>query len=160
MQIVDQTVVSIDYTLTNPDGQVLDSSKGRGPLTYLHGMGNIIPGLERALAGKSVGENVSVTIPPEEAYGPRDEALVVQVPREALSQLPSVEVGMQLQASNGQETRIVTVTKVEAESVTVDANPPLAGQTLCFDVAVVQIRQATAEELEHGHVHGPGGHHH
>jgi FKBP-type peptidyl-prolyl cis-trans isomerase SlyD len=159
MQIEDQKVVSIDYTLTGSDGQVIDSSEGRGPLAYLHGAGNIIPGLEKALAGKSAGDAVNAKIPPSEAYGEKDPQLVQAVPRDRFP-AQDIKVGMQFQAQGGGQSRVVTVVNVDPENVTIDANHPLAGQTLNFDVKVVEVRDATQEELAHGHVHGAGGHQH
>lgn len=161
MQIATNKVVSIDYTLTNDQGQVVDSSSGREPLAYLQGHHNIISGLESALEGKSAGDNVKVTIPPADAYGERDESLRHAVPRKMFENAENVQVGMQFQTMSEQgATQIVTVTGVDAEHVTVDANHPLAGETLTFDVTIVDVRDATDEEVAHGHVHGPGGHHH
>lgn len=161
MHIAANKVVSIDYTLTNGQGQVLDSSSGREPLAYLQGHSNIISGLESALEGKSAGDSLKVTIPPAEAYGDRDESLSHAVPRKMFENADEVQVGMQFQTMSEQgATQIVTVTGVDTEHVTVDANHPLAGETLTFDVTVVDVRDATEEELDHGHVHGPGGHQH
>ena len=159
MQIEKDKVVSIDYTLTDPQGQVLDSSQGRGPLTYMHGAKNIIPGLERELEGKNTGDAVKVTVPAAEAYGERDERLVQPVPRDAFKSVESIEPGMRFQATgpNGAQG-VVTIVKVDPDQITIDANHPLAGVPLTFDVKVVDVRNATAEEREHGHVHGPGGH--
>jgi FKBP-type peptidyl-prolyl cis-trans isomerase SlyD len=161
MQISANKVVSIDYTLTNDQGQVLDSSSEREPLAYLQGHHNIISGLESALEGRSAGDNVKVTIRAADAYGERDESLSQSVPRKMFEDADKVTVGMQFQTMSAQgDTQIVTVTGVDAEHVTVDANHPLAGETLTFDVTIVDVRDATEEELDHGHVHGPGGHHH
>jgi len=160
MKIAHEKVVSIHYTLTNGEGTVLDSSSGGHPLAYLHGFGNIIPGLENALEGKETGDKLSVTVEPEEGYGARDERLVQAVPRGAFKGVTELAPGMQFQAQGPQGTRLVVVTKVAEDVVTVDANHPLAGQTLHFEVEVSEVRDATSEELEHGHVHGPGGHHH
>lgn len=161
MQVAKDKVVAIDYTLTNNQGQVIDSSQGKAPLAYLHGKGNIIPGLEKELEGKAVGDNLKVAIKPEEGYGMHDPKMVQAVPKTAFKGVPEIKAGMQFQAQGpGGQTRIVTVTKVEGDNVTVDANHPLAGQTLNFDVTVREVREASAEELSHGHVHGPGGHQH
>lgn len=160
MQISANKVVSIDYTLTNSEGAVIDSSEGRGPLAYLQGHGNIIPGLENALEGKSVGDSLNVTIEPKDGYGERDDTLTQAVPRQMFENADEIQVGMQFQTMTEQGPHIVTVISVDDENVTVDANHPLAGETLNFDVSVVEIREATAEELEHGHVHGPEGHDH
>lgn len=161
MTIAKDSVVRFDYTLTGPDGKVLDSSSGREPLAYLHGAGNIIPGLEAELEGKKEGDALKVTIPAAKAYGERDERMVQVVPQSAFQGVPKIEPGMQFQARGPQgQVALVTVTKVEAGNVTVDGNHPLAGLPLTFDVKIVDIRNATAEELDHGHVHGAGGHHH
>ena len=160
MKIAQEKVVSIHYTLKNAEGSVLDSSSGSDPLAYLHGAGNIIPGLESALEGKEAGEKLAVTVEPGQGYGDRDERLVQDVPRAAFKDVQELAPGMQFQAQGPQGTRLVVVTQVAEETVTVDANHPLAGQTLHFEVEVAEVRDATAEELEHGHVHGPGGHHH
>ncbi len=153
-------VVEIEYTLTGDDGEVIDTSEGRGPLAYLHGHNNIIPGLENALAGKAVGDSVKVSIPPIDGYGEHDADLIRAVPRGEFPDPDKIEVGMQFQASSDQGPIVVTVTDMDAENITVDGNHELAGHTLHFDVNVVGVREATAEELDHGHVHGPGGHHH
>lgn len=160
MQVAKDKVVSIDYTLTDDEGSVLDTSKGRAPLAYLHGAGNIIPGLEKALEGKQAGEQVAVRVPAAEAYGERDDALAQEVPLEMFQGVESIEPGMRFQAQTSAGVQVVTVTKVEGESVTVDGNHPLAGKPLNFDVNVVEVRDATDEELAHGHVHGPEGHDH
>jgi len=160
MKIAHEKVVSIHYTLTNGEGTVLDSSTGNDPLAYLHGFGNIIPGLENALEGREAGEKLSVTVDPEQGYGSRDERLVQAVPRSAFKGVAELAPGMQFQAQGPEGTRLVVVTQVTQDLVTVDANHPLAGQTLHFEVEISEVREATAEELEHGHVHGPGGHHH
>jgi FKBP-type peptidyl-prolyl cis-trans isomerase SlyD len=160
MNISKDKVVSIDYTLTDNGGQVLDSSQGKEPLNYLHGAGNIIPGLESALEGKVQGEKVNVQVPPEQAYGPRDERMVQAVPRSAFQGAENIQPGMQFQAQTNAGARIITVVGVQGDQVTIDANHPLAGQTLNFDVDVRGVRDATPEELSHGHVHGPDGHQH
>jgi FKBP-type peptidyl-prolyl cis-trans isomerase SlyD len=160
MNIAKDKVVSIDYTLTGEGGAVLDTSKGRGPLAYLHGAGNIIPGLEGALEGRSQGDQLTVSIPPDSAYGQKDPKLVQRVPRSAFAGVADIRAGMQFQAQSPQGPRVVTVVDVSDDHVTVDANHPLAGATLNFDVTVVDVRDATVEELSHGHVHGPGGHAH
>jgi FKBP-type peptidyl-prolyl cis-trans isomerase SlyD len=159
MLIADQKVVTIDYTLTDDQGEVLDTSRGQEPLTYIQGAGTIIPGLETALVGKAVGDDVKVTIAPANAYGERDEELVQAVPR---NRFPSgdITVGMRFHAQGEAGSQVVTVVSVDADNVTVDANHPLAGMTLAFDVKVVEVRDATADELAHGHVHGEGGHVH
>lgn len=161
MQIQDNAVVSIHYTLTNEAGDTIDSSAGAEPLAYLHGAANIIPGLEDALAGKAAGDKLNVTVAPAEGYGEHIAELVQEVPSEMFQGVDEVQVGMEFHAeSNTGQPIAVTVTKVEDDKVTIDANHPLAGVTLNFDVEVVEVREASAEELEHGHVHGTGGHEH
>lgn len=160
MQISAQKVVLIHYTLTNEDGEVLDSSEGHEPLAYIHGVGNIIPGLENALTGKSTGDKLNVSIPPEEAYGLHDEALIQAVPKNAFQGVTEIEPGMQFQAESPEGMQLVTVIEVLDNEVILDGNHPMAGLTLNFEVEVKEIRDATPEELDHGHVHGAGGHHH
>jgi FKBP-type peptidyl-prolyl cis-trans isomerase SlyD len=158
MQIGAKKAVSFHYSLRDDEGTVLDSSEGRPPLTYLHGEGNIVPGLERALEGKSAGDEVKATVPPEEGYGERDDSNIRNVPRRKLPE-GKIEPGMRLRLQTNEGPVPALVTAVSGDYVTVDANHPLAGMTLHFDVTVVEVRDATAEELEHGHVHGPGDHH-
>lgn len=154
MQISRHTVASIDYKLTDDQGQVLDTSEGREPLTYLHGAGNLIPGLETALEGNAPGDSVSVTVDPSEGYGERDENLIQQVPMSAFEGVDEIEPGMRFQATDEQgQGRIVTVTAIEGDEVTVDANHPLAGVPLNFEVNVVEVREASDDEIEHGHAH-------
>jgi FKBP-type peptidyl-prolyl cis-trans isomerase SlyD len=162
MQIGKNSVVTINYTLTDSAGKVLDSNQGNDPLPYLHGYNNIIPGLEKVLTGKSAGENFKVTISPEEGYGTIDPKLVQKVSKSAFQGVPNLSVGMQFQAQTGRDgqTTVVRVTEVSGEEVTVDANHLLAGVELHFDVTIVGVRAATPDELAHGHVHGPSGHHH
>lgn len=160
MTITDQSVVSLHYTLKDDSGAVLDSSDGNEPLTYLHGAGNIIPGLEAALAGKSKGAKFQVSIPPEQAYGERNDKLIQRVPKSQFPDPDKVQAGQRFQVNSPGGPMILTVTEVTPTEVVVDGNPELAGQTLHFDVHVTDVRTATEEEVEHGHVHGPGGHHH
>ena len=160
MQIAERRVALIHYTLTNDLGEVLDSSSGKAPLAYLHGAGNIVPGLEKALAGRQAGDKFKVAVAPAEGYGLQDPALIQTVSREAFHGVPQVEVGMHFQAETDHGPVSVLVTRVDPTSVTVDGNHPLAGQTLHFEIEVTQVRDATLEELKHGHVHGPDGHHH
>lgn len=158
MQVSKDKVVTIDYTLTDPQGQVIDTSKGRGPLTYIQGAGNIIPELERQLEGKSAGEALHTTIPAEHAYGEKDPRMIQSVQRSAFQGISDIRPGMQFQARGPSgETRIVTVVDVDDDTVIIDANHPLAGVPLTFGVNVVAVRDATAEELSHGHPHGAGG---
>ncbi|HEX7374668.1 MAG TPA: peptidylprolyl isomerase [Steroidobacteraceae bacterium] len=161
MNVAQDKVVLIHYTLKNDAGEVIDSSSGGDPLAYIHGQGNIIPGLEKALLGKQQGDKVSVKVDPAEGYGVRDDALVQQVPRRSFGGVPDIKPGMQFHAQTGHgHTRVVTVKAIKGDMVIVDGNHPLAGENLNFDVEIADVREATAEEMEHGHVHGPGGHHH
>ena len=158
MQIGSQKAVTISYTLKDDQGEVLDTSEGREPLTYLHGTGNIVPGLEAALEGKTVGDAIQTTLTPEQGYGDRDEQQVRNVP---LRKLPEgkVEVGMRYRIQTEEGYSAALVTAIRGDYATIDANHPLAGMTLHFDVKVLGVRDATAEELSHGHVHEPGHHH-
>ncbi|MFC2990876.1 MULTISPECIES: FKBP-type peptidyl-prolyl cis-trans isomerase [Halomonas] len=160
MLIAQNSVVAFHYTLTNDTGEVLDSSEGREPLTYLHGAGNIIPGLEKELEGRQAGDKLSAVVEPGEGYGEKQEQLVQEVPRDAFQGVEGIEPGMQFQAQTQGGPLMVTVTSVEGDTVTVDGNHPLAGQILNFDVEIASVREASEEELEHGHVHGEGGHQH
>lgn len=161
MQIRANKVVSFDYILTDDSQQVLDSSEGGEPLAYLHGAGNIIPGLEDSLEGRSLGESFTVTVAPEQAYGDRDEALVLSVPRARFEDADDIVVGMRFHTADEHgSARVVTVVQIDPDAITIDANHPLAGAALTFAVKVVEVRDATPEELEHGHVHGAGGHQH
>ena len=160
MQIGDQKVVTLHYTLTDNDGKVIDKSEDSS-FAYLHGASNIIPGLEDALTGKSAGEEMSVSVSPEQAYGVRDESMLQQVSKNMFEDAAQIAVGTQFHAQgpNG-EMLVVTVLEVEEEHVVVDGNHPLAGVELNFDVKIIDVRDASEEEVEHGHVHAPGGHHH
>ena len=159
MQVAQNAVVLIHYTLTDDKGEKLDSSDGT-PLAYLHGNGNLIPGLERELEGKSAGDKLSVKIAAADAYGEYDKALVQRIPRRALKGVGNIHVGMQLHTQSAHGVRAVTVTQIVGDMVTIDANHPLAGQNLNFDVESAEVRTATQEELAHCHVHGPCGHDH
>ena len=156
MQIAKHKVASIHYTLTDNDGKVLDSSSGREPLHYIQGIGNLIPGMEEGLEGKKQGDKVNLKVSPEKGYGVKSDELIQKVPRSAFGD-QKIEKGMQFQTEQG---GVVTVTNVGLSEITVDANHPLAGVELNFDVEVLSIREATEDEIAHGHVHGPGGHHH
>lgn len=160
MAIKQDSVVSIHYTLKDDAGEVIDTSASGDPLTYLHGHGNLIPGLERELEGKSTGDKLNVTVGPADGYGEYDDRLIQDVPRRAMRGISNVEVGMPLHVQTEHGTRMVTVTRVLGDMVTIDGNHPLAGKNLNFEVEVTGVRDATSEELSHGHVHGPGGHHH
>ena len=160
MQITTNAVVAIHYTLTNKDGEVLDTSDGREPLAYLHGRGNLIPGLEKELEGKEKGNKISVTVPPEEAYGIHDETLIREVSREAFKDIDELQPGMQFQSQSEKGIEVFTITKIEGEQITIDGNHALAGETLSFEVEVTDVKEASEEEVTHGHVHGPEGHNH
>lgn len=160
MQISTHKVVHIHYTLTSDEGDVLDTSRGHEPLAYIQGLGNIIPGLETALTGRLAGDRFTVSIPPDQAYGPFHEDRVQRVPREAFEGVDEILPGMQFQAESNGGTVLVTVVEVEDNEVVLDGNHPMAGMTLNFDVEVTGVRDATREELDHGHVHGAGGHSH
>lgn len=160
MLVSQHKVVHIHYTLTSESGEQLDSSRGDEPLAYIHGMGNIISGLEDALDGRSVGDKFQVTVPPEEAYGVRSDELVQVVPKSAFQGVDQIVPGMQFRAESNEGVQLVTVIGVDGDQITLDGNHPMAGQTLNFDVEVTEIRDATDTELAHGHVHGAGGHDH
>lgn len=154
MKIASQCVVAIHYTLTDQQGQELDSSRGQDPLTYLHGMQGLIPGLERELEGREPGDQFQATVQPEEAYGEVNPQLVQDVPLEVLDGIENLHVGMALQskAPDG-SVQNLRVDAIGAETATLNANHPLAGAVLNFEVSVESVREATAEELEHGHAH-------
>ena len=161
MQIADNAVVAIDYTLRNDEGEVLHSSEGAQPLVYLHGAGNIIPGLEQALVGKQAGDELKASIEPEDAYGEYSVELVATLNRSMFEGVDELQVGMQFHASAPDGgMQVVTIRDLDGDQVTVDGNHPLAGQRLNFEVKVVSVRAASDEEVAHGHVHGEGGHHH
>lgn len=156
MTIAKDRVVSIDYILKDKDGSVIDRSEGE-PLTYLHGNQNIIPGLERELDGKKAGDKVDCVIAPADGYGVVDKELVFSVSPSDFAEPDKVQVGMQFQAQQADGVHIVTVVDVSKDKITVDANHPLAGKDLHFSVTVRDVREASAEELEHGHTHGDHG---
>lgn len=161
LKINNDHVVTIHYTLTNNQGEVLDSSDGGEPLTYLQGAGNIIPGLENALLGKTQGDALKVSIQPEDGYGVHHPQLVQVLPRTAFGGVDKLEVGMEFTAQGADgEVRRVGIAAINGDDVTIDGNHPLAGEVLNFAVTIESVRAASAEELSHGHVHGPGGHHH
>lgn len=153
-------VVTFHYNLKNADGNPLESSREHDPMTYLHGFNAIIPGLEKAMEGHAIGDEFTVTVEPEDAYGIRNENNVQRIPLKRLKGIGKVQVGqvLNLQTNKGQVQ--VTVLKVGRFNVDVDGNHPLAGQQLTFEVEIMDLRDATEEELKHGHVHGPGGHQH
>jgi FKBP-type peptidyl-prolyl cis-trans isomerase SlyD len=139
---------------------LIDSSSEGDPLAYMHGQGQIVPGLERALDGKCAGESLAVTVAPADGYGERDQDLVMVVSRAQFERPEELAVGLQVQVSGPEGDSVARVTAVEGDEVTLDSNHPLAGMRLSFSITVRDVRAATAEELRHGHVHGPGGHHH
>ncbi len=161
MKIAKGHVVAVDYSLHLGNGEVVDASDPGEPLTYLHGEGQIVPGLESALEGLDVGESRKVVVAPDQGYGARDPRGLQEVPRSAFPADLEFRPGLELTAE-GEDGEPVpfTIREVKPESVVIDLNHPLAGETLHFDVTVRGVRAATAEELEHGHAHGPGDHHH
>jgi FKBP-type peptidyl-prolyl cis-trans isomerase SlyD len=161
MKIAQNKVVMIHYKLADKDGSVIDSSEGRDALAYIQGIGALVPGLEQELDGKVKDDKFSAVITPEHAYGKRDETLIRVVPKSGFQGEEEMSVGMQVQIDTGEEgMAIATLTKIEGDDVTLDLNHPLADIELHFDIEVVDVREATADELAHGHVHGPGGHEH
>jgi FKBP-type peptidyl-prolyl cis-trans isomerase SlyD len=160
MQVARDTVVVMHYTLTNEAGEVLDSSAGGDPLAYLQGGDDVIAGLQAALLGKSAGDKLVVSLPAEQAYGAHDRRLVQHVPKRSFQGVGDLRPGMRFTTETQHGPRGVLVTRVSGDMVTIDGNHPLAGQALHFDVEITEVRAASADELRHGHVHGPGGHHH
>lgn len=150
MEIADNRIASIHYTLTDDDGKVLDKSDPAQPLSYLHGAGNIIPGLEKALAGRKAGDSLQVDVEPGEGYGPRHEGLIQSVPRDAFKGVERVEPGMQFRAQTERGPLLVTVTEVGESEIKIDGNHPLAGRNLHFAVEVAQVREATEQERQNG----------
>ncbi len=159
MQVADNTAVSIHYTLTNDEGEVLDSSIGDEALVFLQGSGNIISGLEKAMVGKVAGDKFNVRIAAEEAYGELMEDMIQVISRDMFEGVDDIEVGMQFHADVSFGSGVVTVVSIDDENVTIDGNHPLAGVALTFDVEVIDVRAATEEEATHGHIHGAGCHH-
>jgi FKBP-type peptidyl-prolyl cis-trans isomerase SlyD len=159
MKITDNKVATLTYTLKDDDGQVLDQADKENPFLYMHGTGGIIKGLETALAEKSVDDSFNLIVAPEDAYGIRDDSLTESVQRDMFEGIPDEELiaGAQFHAQTAHGTQVITIAGVEGDTIKIDANHPLAGQTLHFDVAVVDIREATEEEIAHGHPHAPGG---
>ena len=160
MQIEQNSVVTLHYTLKDNDGNIIDQSDD-GSFLYLHGAMNIIPGLENALSGKSAGDEISVKVSPEEGYGEKDPQRIQEVPKEMFDNADEIQPGVQFHAQGPDGNAVVvTVVEVKDEAVVIDGNHALAGVDLNFEVKVVDVREASAEEIEHGHVHGPGGHQH
>lgn len=159
MKIERGRVVRMHYTLRNEDGATIESSGGREPLTYLHGYGHLIPGLEKALDGEGAGLRTTVTVGPRDAYGEKDPQAVIRAAREDFPEGLALAPGVEVQAETPDGPITFTVVAVEDKEAVLDANHPLAGKTLTFDVEIVDVRIATADEIAHGHVHGPGGAH-
>ncbi|GAA5191581.1 peptidylprolyl isomerase [Ferrimonas gelatinilytica] len=154
-----KTVVTLHYRLRNAKGELLEESFGAEPMQYLHGAQNMIPGLEKQLTGKQVGESFSADVEAEEAYGAIEPGLIQEVPLSAFEGVDDIAPGMRFMAETEAGPRPVTVTEVKEDAVVVDGNHPMAGQSLHFDIEVMEIREATEEELAHGHVHAAGGCH-
>jgi FKBP-type peptidyl-prolyl cis-trans isomerase SlyD len=159
MQIANNTAVSIHYTLANDAGEELDSTSGAEPMVYLHGSGNIIAGLEKALHSKNVGDKFDVRIEPADAYGEFSEDMIQVVSREMFDGIDKLEIGMQFHADVNSGSGIITVTNIDGDDITIDGNHPMAGQALNFSVEVMGVRLATKEENSHGHIHGAGCNH-
>ena len=153
MNVSKNKVVSIDYTLKNDAGETLDTSNGREPLSYIHGLGYIVPGLENALEGKKSGDSLKVSVKPEDGYGLYNKDLNFDLEKDKFNEIENLTVGMQVQMQTEHGPVVLTVKSIEDDKVTLDANHPLAGETLHFDVAIKEIREATEEEIEHGHIH-------
>jgi len=161
MKIASNKIATLHYTLKDDKGALIESSVGSEPLSYIHGIGNLIPGLESKLEGKQAGDKISVVVKAEDAYGERDEEMVEEVERSEFDEGEELEVGKEFQYDDEDGNIFhVRIVKVDDKMVTIDGNHPLAGQTLAFEVEILGVRDASAEELEHGHVHGEGGHHH
>ncbi len=153
-------MVSIQYTLTDDQNAVLDRSTAQDPLVYLHGTGSLIPGLEQVLEGRIAGDKLQVTVKPEDGYGVRDDNMLQNLKKSEFPKEEEIEIGMRFQVSSEDGPMVLTVVEIKDEEVIVDANHPLAGVTLHFDVEVGSVREATENELSHGHAHGPDDHHH
>ena len=160
MTVADHKVVSFHYTLSSADGEQLESSREREPMHYLHGAGNIIPGLEKAMEGRAEGDRFEVDVPPEEAYGEWSEGRIQRISAKHVKHVKKLQPGQVLTLNTEQGPVHVRVLKVGRFNIDVDANHPLAGQQLHFDIEITGVRDATPEEVDHGHVHGPGGAHH
>ena len=159
MNITTNKIASLAYTLKNDNGEVLDTADENNPFLYMHGTGGIIKGLESALNEKTVNDSFSLIVAPEDGYGERDDKLTESVPRDMFEGIPDEEMvaGAQFHAQTGEGTQVITIAGIDGDTVKIDANHPLAGETLHFDVAVLDIRDATEEEIAHGHPHAPGG---
>ena len=160
MNISKDSVVTMNYTLKNDAGEVMDTSAGREPLVYLHGVGGLIPGLEKELEGKAADDKLNVIIAPEDAYGTRKDDLLKVVSKDGFQGDEELAVGMRVQLDTEQGPVIAEISDIADNDVTLDLNHPLADMTLHFDVEVLEVREATTDELSHGHAHGAGGHQH
>ncbi len=160
MKITKNAVVTMNYTLKDDKGTVIDSSSENGPLSFIQGIGNIIPGLETQMEGKQKGDKFNCTITPADGYGDTDPNLVQKVERSQFAESDNLEVGMMFEVGNDDQSFIARVIGLDDQNVTLDANHPMAGQTLNFDIEILNVRDADPNELAHGHVHGEGGHHH
>jgi len=160
MEITDNKVVTLDYTLKDDAGKIIDQSEN-GEFVYLHGARNIIPGLENALMGKTAGTDLDVSVTPADGYGERDESMLQVVSKDMFESANQITVGQQFHAQ-GPDDEVVTITVMEIndDQITIDGNHPLAGVQLSFAVSIIDVRDASDEEMEHGHAHGPDGHHH
>lgn len=160
MVIEKNKAVYIHYTLKDNDGNTIDSSAGQDPLAYIHGIGTLVPGLEEQLNGKKAGDTFTAIVPPEAGYGTRNEELLRSAPRADFGELGDLEVGLDFYIETPQGPMPATITEISDDEVSFDLNHPLADTTLNFDIEVVSVRDASEDELSHGHIHGPGGHHH
>jgi FKBP-type peptidyl-prolyl cis-trans isomerase SlyD len=160
MTIAENSVVTLNYTLKDSEGRMLDTSEGREPLVYLHGVGALIPGLENELKGKEKGAKVEAVIQPEDAYGKRSEELLKVFPKSGFQGDEEIQIGMRVELHTEHGPQLAVVAKVEGEEITLDLNHPLADLVLHFNVEIVDVREASKEEIDHGHVHGEGGHQH
>ncbi len=156
MKIADQKVAVIHYKLTDSEGRVIDSSEGQEPMPYLHGAANLVPGLEKELIGKAAGDKLNVVVTPEDGYGHKEAAMIQELPRTSFGGVDEIKVGMEFHAETENGMQVVEVIELSDETVTIDGNHPLAGVELHFDIEVVEVREATATELEHGHIHAAG----
>jgi len=162
MTVAKHKVVQIHYTLRDASGEVIDSSEGSDPLAYIQGIGNLIKGLESQIEGRKVGDSFKAVVEPKDGYGEYEDENVHIVPLSGFQADgdESLEVGMQVRVETNEGISLAEVTAIDGDEVTLDLNHPLAGETLYFDVEIVDVRDATRQELDHGHAHGPGGHHH
>lgn len=157
MNIADKTVAVIHYTLKDSEGKVIDSSEGQEPMPYLHGAQNLVPGLEKELTGKEAGDKLEVVVAPEDGYGHKDPSLVQELPSNMFGGVEKLEVGMEFHAQAEGGMQVVEVIDIDGDTVTIDGNHPLAGVELHFNVEVVEVREATEDEIAHGHIHADGG---